>query len=206
MSIKSIIGVTCACACLSTVSINANAAVIFSDLGSGNYGVSLDLITFTVTTDQSAGDSMVIEDFFGEGAFANGIDVSGNINWSINGGDSVAINLNSHSGVLNNDIGQVDNNDLFFNYATNYFAAGGTSISAGDTVALWTDNMIFLSSVELTAPPPGSLFTAHLLNSGDNELISIANTSISSVPVPAAVWLFGSGLIGLIAVARRKKA
>jgi hypothetical protein len=25
------------------------------------------------------------------------------------------------------------------------------------------------------------------------------------VPVPAAVWLFGSGLIGLIAVARRKK-
>ena len=28
---------------------------------------------------------------------------------------------------------------------------------------------------------------------------------ISSVPVPAAVWLFGSGLIGLIGVARRKK-
>jgi len=29
---------------------------------------------------------------------------------------------------------------------------------------------------------------------------------VSSVPVPAAVWLFGSGLIGLIGVARRKKA
>lgn len=26
------------------------------------------------------------------------------------------------------------------------------------------------------------------------------------VPVPAAVWLFGSGLIGLIGVARRKQA
>ena len=26
------------------------------------------------------------------------------------------------------------------------------------------------------------------------------------VPVPAAVWLFGSGLLGLVAVARRKKA
>ncbi|MBT8120578.1 MAG: VPLPA-CTERM sorting domain-containing protein, partial [Gammaproteobacteria bacterium] len=26
------------------------------------------------------------------------------------------------------------------------------------------------------------------------------------VPVPAAAWLFGSGLIGLIGVARRKKA
>lgn len=29
---------------------------------------------------------------------------------------------------------------------------------------------------------------------------------VSAVPVPAAVWLFGSGLIGLAGVARRKKA
>jgi hypothetical protein len=26
------------------------------------------------------------------------------------------------------------------------------------------------------------------------------------VPVPAAAWLFGSGLIGLVAVSRRKKS
>lgn len=31
-------------------------------------------------------------------------------------------------------------------------------------------------------------------------------TSIYSVPVPAAVWLFGSGLLGLVCVAKRKKA
>ena len=29
---------------------------------------------------------------------------------------------------------------------------------------------------------------------------------VSAVPVPAAAWLFGSGLLGLVAVARRKKA
>ena len=29
---------------------------------------------------------------------------------------------------------------------------------------------------------------------------------IAPVPVPAAVWLFGSGLLGLVGVARRKKA
>ena len=29
--------------------------------------------------------------------------------------------------------------------------------------------------------------------------------AISSVPVPAAVWLFGSGLLGLVGVARRKR-
>ena len=31
-------------------------------------------------------------------------------------------------------------------------------------------------------------------------------TTVSAVPVPAAVWLFGSGLLGLVGVARRKKA
>ena len=36
---------------------------------------------------------------------------------------------------------------------------------------------------------------------------TVSNTfTVSSVPIPAAVWLFGSGLIGLIGVARRKKA
>lgn len=34
----------------------------------------------------------------------------------------------------------------------------------------------------------------------------LAAASISNVPVPAALWLFGSGLLGLIGIARRKKA
>jgi len=32
------------------------------------------------------------------------------------------------------------------------------------------------------------------------------NVNFSIVPVPAAIWLFGSGLIGLIGIARRKKS
>ncbi|MEA2079375.1 MAG: VPLPA-CTERM sorting domain-containing protein, partial [Pseudomonadota bacterium] len=32
------------------------------------------------------------------------------------------------------------------------------------------------------------------------------NNPVSAVPIPAAVWLFGSGLLGLIGIARRKKA
>ena len=39
-------------------------------------------------------------------------------------------------------------------------------------------------------------FSAWAVQSGD----------VSAVPVPAAVWLFGSGLIGLVGFARRKKA
>jgi hypothetical protein len=43
---------------------------------------------------------------------------------------------------------------------------------------------------------------------GDPLTASTISSSItvSAVPVPAAVWLFGSGLLGLIGVARRKAA
>lgn len=37
-----------------------------------------------------------------------------------------------------------------------------------------------------------------------NGVVSAADTSV--VPVPAAVWLFGSGLVGLAGIARRRKA
>lgn len=32
------------------------------------------------------------------------------------------------------------------------------------------------------------------------------NVGVSAVPVPAAVWLFGSGLIGLVGISRKKKS
>ena len=33
-----------------------------------------------------------------------------------------------------------------------------------------------------------------------------ASWTMTIVPIPTAVWLFGSGLIGLIGIARRKKS
>ncbi len=35
---------------------------------------------------------------------------------------------------------------------------------------------------------------------------AVRSGNVSAVPVPAAVWLFGSGLLGLVGVARRKRA
>ncbi len=37
------------------------------------------------------------------------------------------------------------------------------------------------------------------------DLAVSATTSPASVPIPAAVWLFGSGIVGLIGIAKRKK-
>jgi len=43
-------------------------------------------------------------------------------------------------------------------------------------------------------------------NFGNTQYLLSLTGTVSAVPVPAAVWLFGSGLIGLAGVARRRKA
>ena len=44
------------------------------------------------------------------------------------------------------------------------------------------------------------------LNSNSPDRLVYASWTVNPVPLPAAVWLFGSGLIGLVGLARRKKA
>jgi hypothetical protein len=41
---------------------------------------------------------------------------------------------------------------------------------------------------------------------GAQNMDSIIDNVSAVVPVPAAVWLFGSGLLGLVGIAKRKKA
>ena len=40
---------------------------------------------------------------------------------------------------------------------------------------------------------------------GSNINFDVTSLTVTSVPVPAAVWLFGSGLLGLMGVARRRR-
>jgi hypothetical protein len=44
------------------------------------------------------------------------------------------------------------------------------------------------------------------LPTGDPIQYSIDTLTIRAVPIPSAVWLFGSGLLGLIGISKRKKA
>lgn len=81
-----------------------------------------------------------------------------------------------------------------------------------DTTTLFQGNILASSSITMNAGATIGCGSA-LANTGAVTLIS--NTistgcnglsAPSPVPVPAAVWLFGSGLLGLIGVARRKIA
>jgi hypothetical protein len=67
-------------------------------------------------------------------------------------------------------------------------------------------------SISPTADPSQSwattmsnVYTTEVRLSGEGDLLGgIDNFKLNAVPVPAAVWLFGSGLLGLLGVARRK--
>jgi len=55
----------------------------------------------------------------------------------------------------------------------------------------------------ITDQPAGEFLTVNLLGTA---VFGMDNVRINSVPIPAAVWLFASGLLGLIGIARKKAA
>ena len=82
----------------------------------------------------------------------------------------------------------------------NYYTVGGNEVftaSGPDTKAC-----ALLCELGLAIDTPFNFF-GFSIESINGEVVStdIVNTA---VPVPAAVWLFGSGLLGLVGVARRR--
>jgi len=99
------------------------------------------------------------------------------------------------------DTFKVTLNGITNNYLTNYtgYSAGGWDLNA---VAINLDDFgiassATLSSVLLGLDYEGSGTVPSL------SLVGALNSSNSAVPIPAAVWLLGSGLVGLIGL--RKK-
>ena len=108
--------------------------------------------------------------------------------------------------------------DLYHdNDASGTFTAGDTYLAdVGSAATPYSDTLQLLPTDMQGATPLAG--TAESIGFIDGPFPSIQGmldigsgnslhvTSVSAVPVPAAVWLFGSGLLGLIGVARRKKA
>ena len=96
-----------------------------------------------------------------------------------------------------------------------FFQAGGFRIELFEGVS--NPVGVSITSAESRGDQPSLFFLADLSSdtnyvlrtafnyNGANEVTAAATTSVTVVPVPAAAWLFGSGLIGLMGLARRKK-
>ena len=79
------------------------------------------------------------------------------------------------------------------------------NIFATDALPEATPSLSPFSLYNLVNNPQGQFRLVFAGGDGDHTIIgNLTSLSVSAVPIPAAVWLFGSGVIGLIGLARRK--
>lgn len=87
-----------------------------------------------------------------------------------------------------------------------------TSIYTNQTITLLNDNEFILATSSDSGLSWSTVFSAQEIFPGSSwyELTFTTGTltqvdaDLQAVPVPAAAWLFSTGLIGMVAVARRK--
>lgn len=95
----------------------------------------------------------------------------------------------------NNVLGFSD--EVIFNFSGGASGAGSITFSDSGVASLWDP---FAAGVSLTSftltPEQDGAETAVYLHSVD--------FTVSQVPIPAAAWLFGSALLGLVSVGRRR--
>lgn len=95
--------------------------------------------------------------------------------------------------------------------ATAYSAMSISLVQNGVTAFYWAPDSLNQSLTPTSGVPyrPGASYftmtTAPLLGTYSLNISMVNEATIEVVPVPAAAWLLGSGLIGLAGVVRRKK-
>jgi len=72
------------------------------------------------------------------------------------------------------------------------------AIAVGDIVLSMADTSNIFAGGAFTS---ATTFGPQVVDFGTADV----SVSVSNVPVPATVWLFGSGLLGLVGVARKHK-
>jgi hypothetical protein len=173
---------------------NASAAFITGSIGfTGSYQIWDDDTSMTVT-DFNIGDTILVSDDTTvtgvvDGSFATA---------GITAGDAV-----THNDIPYNPTGSI--NDIWsvggFTMDINTMIVASIDTIDGNFITLTGDGSISSTNPSLETTPGTWIFSANTL--GANLTWSSSSTV---VPVPPAVWLFGSGLIGLVGIARRKNS
>ena len=94
--------------------------------------------------------------------------------------------------------------------ASTYFILGKVTLGAGTwemDPATWDLSLATCPATICTVVPGPRAYVAGDFLNGGGQIADLSNVrAFSVVPVPAAVWLFSSGLLALIGICRRTKA
>jgi hypothetical protein len=174
------LGITSASAVLLTaITLPSHAALISVLNGQAYYDDQLD-ITWTANANINGATN-----WDNQVAWAAGLDIDGVTGWRLPSmdvnGDDVTVNCSSSSQAAckDNEYGHL-----------NYYGAG-TEFAPDPNYA---QGFLFRFGGTNRWDPKGSDLFAWAVHSGN----------VGAVPIPPALWLFGSGLLGLIGVARKK--
>ncbi len=209
MIIKSIIRTTCAC--LAVVSFNTSAALIERLGGLAYYDDVADLTwladaNYAQTSGYDADGRM---NWVDANTWAAGLTVGGVSGWRLadtlqpDASCESSGSISSGHNCTGSEMG-----DLFYNALGN---AAGSLTSTGpfsnvQSYRYWSATEFAPSTLYAwTFDMSNGYQNAHGKQLGNFYGWAVQLGDVSAVPVPAAVWLFGSGLLGLIGVARRKK-
>ena len=164
-------------------------------------GGSAGSVTLTLTVDSGVGIAEVTR------VYLNVDDLIGGANLTITAVDESSI---SPGAIISTgtDAFKADA-DGWYDILFDLPPPGGNTFDAGETLiyditatGLVASSFNFLSTPDMV-DTKGPYYGAAQFQSTGNGLQS---DWVAAVPVPAAVWLFGSGLLGLIGIARRKSA
>lgn len=210
----------------------ANAALVFSEdfnsFASSNLGTQD--ATGLVVGNQGAVPGW---DGLGAGGI-HGVDHTGAGDWALqlyngftSGGSTVGQQfLTSASGIAANDFGETYTVTFDLSATIYEHFSQGTSNASGVVVQIlranttelysttfspgaWSGAQVFASqSFQYVGDGSGSInLQFHSLNDGNNLISGVVDSieiNTSAVPLPATAWLFGSALIGLAGIKRKK--
>ena len=184
----SVLSLTLSASSVASVILNIDTPLV------NQHTIVLDPVTFTVTANGFVG-GIVFEDFFLMPNTHSGRHMSTAMTAQIDGGAIFSIGGITTNGTYLGTVTVLDPDDLWYNINTSdHFAVTfGQTVTIGGTTT-------FLNP-HLSAINPEFNQTAVLWDEGSIALSS----STSLVPTPSAIWLLGSGLLGLVGMARRKK-
>ena len=218
-----------------TLSMNAAHAAFVLELRSGGEtalikdnaaaGESTDRVDLGLTTAPDGDDTEgLIVYNAGIGGFT--VTVTTGVSDPLIGPGRIDVNslqVSGGSGTLEISLTDTDFTGVFSQYTTGF---GGTTDGSVDFIFLYGNTNTELSglviddyggetgnfsggstvSTESPTSPYSLTIGADVTHTGPGQITSFDAVLTTVVPVPPAVWLFGSGLLGLVGIARRKKS